>query len=145
MFDWVDGYISLYPKDRVRWYGFSIVRAAGILPKSMASSLYQTQPYAPWPNKSEATVRVFKDTLFDLCAQIGSSPELNQLTVREHLKQTSALRNSMVPFWRKTPVELVSGRPRRDVVTITKLITWATDDTGNNPRIGWPNLTEVGY
>ena len=42
-----------------------------------------TAPYTPWPNRAETPVRVFKATLHDLCAQIGSLPELKQVTVRE--------------------------------------------------------------
>ena len=53
-------------------------------------------PYTPWPNRAEAAVRYFKATLFDLCAQIGSSPELKQVTVRELLRKSSAVRSSTV-------------------------------------------------
>ena len=37
-----------------------------------------TGPYTPWPNRAEATTRVFKETLHDLCSQVGLSPELNK-------------------------------------------------------------------
>ena len=46
-----------------------------------------TAPYTPWPNRAEAAVRVFKETLHDLCSQIGSAPELKQVTVRELLRK----------------------------------------------------------
>jgi hypothetical protein len=62
--------------------------------------------YTPWQNRAEAAVRVFKATLYDLCAQIGTLPELKQVTVRELMSKTAAVRNSMVT-WRKTLVELV--------------------------------------
>ena len=31
-----------------------------------------TGDYTPWPNRAEAAVRVFKATLHDLCARIGT-------------------------------------------------------------------------
>ena len=41
---------------------------------------FSTGPYTPWPNRAEAAVRVFKATLHDLCAQIGTPLELKQVT-----------------------------------------------------------------
>ena len=58
-------------------------------------SLFSIGPYTPWPNRAEAAVRVFKAILHDLCAQIGTLPELKQVTVRE-LRKTAAVRNSTV-------------------------------------------------
>ena len=55
-------------------------------------------PYTPWPNRAEAAVRVFKENLHDLCSQIGSAPELEQVAVRELLRNTATMRNSMVTY-----------------------------------------------
>ena len=63
-------------------------------------------------------MRVFKQTLRDLSSQIGSAPELKQVTARELLRKTAAVRNSMVTYGGKAPVELVFGRKPRDIVTI---------------------------
>ena len=68
---------------------------------------FSTGPYTPWPNRAEAAVRVFKDTSHDLCSQIGSAPELKQVIVRELLRKTAAVRNSMVTYGGKALVELV--------------------------------------
>ena len=54
--------------------------------------------YTPWPNRAEAAVRVFKATLNDICAQIGTIPELKQVTVRELLRTNAAVRNAMVTY-----------------------------------------------
>jgi hypothetical protein len=43
-------------------------------------------------------VRVFNETLHDLCSQIGAAPELEQAIVRELLRNTAAVRNSMVTY-----------------------------------------------
>ncbi len=42
---------------------------------------FSTGPYTPWPNRAEAAVRVFKETLHDLCSQVGSSRVLKQVPV----------------------------------------------------------------
>ena len=68
-------------------------------------------------------VRAFKDTLHDLRSQIGSALELKQVTVRELLRTSAAVRNSMVTYGGKALVELVffflgGGRRPRDIVTI---------------------------
>ena len=55
-------------------------------------------PYTPWPNRAEAAVRVFLETLHDLCSQVGLSLELKQVTVRELLRKTASVRNSMVTY-----------------------------------------------
>ena len=68
---------------------------------------FPTGPYTPWPNIAEAAVRVFKETLHDLCSQIGSAPELKQVTVRELIRKSAAVRNSMVTYGGKPLVELV--------------------------------------
>jgi len=73
---------------------------------STLNPFFSTGPYTPWPNIAEASVRAFKETLHDLCLQIGSAPELKQVTVRELLRKTAAVRNSMVTYGGKTPVEL---------------------------------------
>ena len=60
---------------------------------------FSTGPYTPWPNRAEAAVRVlFKETLHDLCSQIGSAPELKQVTVRELFRKTAVVRHSMVTY-----------------------------------------------
>ena len=82
------------------------------------SNLFSTGPYTPWPNQKEATVRVGKATLFDLCAQLGSSPELRQVTVRELVEENCCSEACHGNLWRKTPVELACGRRSRDAVTI---------------------------
>ena len=64
---------------------------------------FSTGPYTPWPNRAEAAVRVFKETLHDLCSQISSAPELKQVIVRELLRKTAAVRNSMVTYGGKNP------------------------------------------
>jgi hypothetical protein len=71
-----------------------------------------TGPYTPWPNRAEAAVPVFKATLQYLCAQIGTLLELKQVTVRELLRNTAAVRNSMVIYGGKNLVEAVFGRSR---------------------------------
>ena len=68
---------------------------------------FSTGPYTPWPNRAEAAVRVFKETLHDLCSQIGSALELKQVTVRELLRKTASVRNSIVTYGGQTSVELV--------------------------------------
>ena len=66
--------------------------------RRFVSKPFSTGPYTPLLNGAEAAVRVFKATLFDLCAQLGSASELNQVTVTDLLRQTCAVRNSMVTF-----------------------------------------------
>ena len=73
---------------------------------------FSTGPYTPWPNRVEAAARVCRETLHDLCSQIGSAPELKQVTVRELLRK-AAVGNSMVTYGGKTPVELVFERKTR--------------------------------
>ena len=67
---------------------------------------FSTSPYTPWPNRAEASVRVLNATLHDLCDQIGTLPELKQVTVIELLRKTAVARNSMVTYGENT-VELV--------------------------------------
>ena len=57
-----------------------------------------SRSYTPLPNRAEAAVLVFKATLLDLCALIGTLPELKQVAVREVLRITVAARNSMVTY-----------------------------------------------
>ncbi|MFN9914505.1 MAG: hypothetical protein ACK53L_18090, partial [Pirellulaceae bacterium] len=65
--------------------------------------VFSTGPYTPWPNRAEGTIRVFKATLHDLCAQIGTLPELKQVTVIELLRKTATVRHSMVTYGGKKP------------------------------------------
>ena len=53
-------------------------------------------------NRAEAAVRVFKETLHDLCSQIGAAPELKQVTVRELLRKTASVRISMATYGGRT-------------------------------------------
>ena len=57
-------------------------------------------------------MREFKETEHDLCSQIGSAPELKQVTVRELLRKTAAVRNSMVTYGGQKLLK------PRDIVTI---------------------------
>ena len=63
---------------------------------------FSTGPYIPWPNRAEAAVHVFKETLYDLCSQIGAALELKQVIARELLRKTAAVRTSMVPYGGKS-------------------------------------------
>ncbi len=64
-----------------------------------ASNIISIGLYTPWPNRAEAAALcLFKATLHDLCAQIGTLPELKQVTVRELLRNTAAVRNSMETY-----------------------------------------------
>ena len=63
-------------------------------------------------------MRVFKETLHDLCSQIGSAPALKQVIVRELLRKTAAVRNAMVTYGGKASVELAFWKKPRDIVTI---------------------------
>ena len=68
---------------------------------------FLTGPCTPWPNRAEAAVRVSKATLVDLGAQLEPLSELKQVTRRELLRTTSAVRISMVTYGGQALVELV--------------------------------------
>ena len=111
MSDEMDGYsivllypfVQIWPSNTVKFKIFFAVST---------SNISSTSPYTPWPNRAEAAVRVFKETLHDLCSHIGSAPELKQVTVRELLRKTAAVRNSMVTYGGKALVELVLDEKR---------------------------------
>ena len=102
--------MRLYNVWRNGWTPSTVPRRVFVLirlvspPKSKISSdvlavnLPSTGPSPPRPNRAEAAVRVFKATLRDLCAQIGTLPKLKHVAVRELLIKTAAVRNSMVTY-----------------------------------------------
>ena len=57
-------------------------RRVGINPLS-------TGPYTPGPNRAEAAVRVFKATLHDLCAQIGTFTRIKSSSSETSVKKKS--------------------------------------------------------
>ena len=57
---------------------------------------FSAGPYTPWPNRAEAAVRVVKATRSDLCAQLGSSPELKKITPRELLRKLLLSRSPLL-------------------------------------------------
>ena len=69
-----------------------------IVIESRTSSVFQQGLTLHGQNRAEAAVRVFKETLHDLCSQVGKAPELKQVTVRELLRKTAVVRISMVTF-----------------------------------------------
>jgi hypothetical protein len=88
-----------------------------------------TGPYTQWPNRAEAVVRVFKATLHDICAHVGTSVGLKQVSVRELLSKVAVVRNSMVTYGGKAPIELVYGRRPGDNDTINNASPETTDSS----------------
>ena len=81
MSDGVDGYIPLHPKTRGWLFIMESCKTCSVV---LTSNLF---PPVHIPlgkkKKAEATVQVFKVTLYNLCDQVGTSPEFKQVTVRK--------------------------------------------------------------
>ena len=98
MSDGVDGHLSLYPISAFApiWH-FSLLKFK-IYSDACSIKPFSTGLYTPWPNRAEAALSVFMATLHELCSQVGSLPELKQVTVIELLRKTAAAMNSMVTY-----------------------------------------------
>ena len=96
--------------------------------------------YTPWPNRAEASVRLFKRQFGILVSSIKDDPELGNTTPRELMRMSCYARNTSVTYGGKTPVELVYGRRPRDVVdvenaTIEQLTTEGSSSEHRTQRL----------
>ena len=110
--EWIPSTVPLYPFVRI-WRSNPVKFKISSVVSTL--DLFSPGPYTPWPNRAEATVRVFKETLHDLCSQIGSAPELKQVTVRELLRKATTVRNSIVTSY--------GGKPRLNLFSDENRVT----------------------
>ena len=78
-----------------------------------------TGPYAPWPNRAEIGVRLFKkflSALLDIASKILDQTTLAQMTPAELMRKAATVRNTQVTLSGKTPMELALGRRPRDLM-----------------------------
>ena len=73
---------------------------------------------APWPNRAEAVVRLFKLYLSDVLVDVGKHPELKEVTPRSLFRKAAMARHMAATDGGRFPVELVFGRRQRDVISV---------------------------
>ena len=72
----------------------------------------------PWPNRSEAAVRMYKKQVTLMLKTIAEDPALGDVTYRQLLRQASlAAKNSMVTHGGVTPLEMAFGRRPADILS----------------------------
>ena len=77
-----------------------------------------TGPFTPWPNRAEASIRLFKKQFGILVSSIKNDPHLGASTPKQLMKASSHARNASVTYGGKTPIELVFGRKPRDLINL---------------------------
>ena len=75
-------------------------------------------PYTHWPNRAEASVRVFKKHVHQLVLNFMQDPIRKAASVRSLLREACWARNVSCTYGGKTPIELALGRRPPDVVTL---------------------------
>ena len=75
-------------------------------------------PYTPWPNRAEASVRVFKKHIHQLVQDFKNDPIKKAATIRTLLREACWARNVSCTYGGKTPIELAFGRKPPDIVTL---------------------------
>ena len=78
-----------------------------------------TGPHAPWPNRAEMGVRLFKEFLLALVDT--ASKNLDQTTLAQSIpaqlmRKAATVRNTQITLSGNTPVELAMGRKPRDLL-----------------------------
>ena len=81
-------FVQTWPSNPVKFKIFFVVSTSNIFHRSLRTMAKQSR-------SSSACVQ---GQLHDLCSQIGSAPELKQVTVRELLRRIAAVRHSMVTY-----------------------------------------------
>ena len=81
-------------------------------------SPFQLGAYTPWPNRAEASVRVFKRHIYQLVMDLSKDPIRKVLSIRTLLREACWARNVSCTYGGKTPIELALGRRPPDVVTL---------------------------
>ena len=78
-------------------------------------------PNAPWPNRAEAAVRLFKAQLKIMLSSIksGNAPAtLKKVTYRQLVKAAATVRNQTATYGGVTPLELAFGRRPADLIEL---------------------------
>ena len=76
-------------------------------------------PHAPWPNRGEMDVRLFKKillTLVDTASKNLDQTTLAQITPAQLMRKAATLRNTQVTSSGNTPMELAMGHKPRDLL-----------------------------
>ena len=74
-----------------------------------------TGPHAPWPNRAEMGVRLFKNFLsglVDTASKNLDQTTLSQITPAQLMRKAATVRNTQVTLSGKTLMELAMGRDR---------------------------------
>jgi hypothetical protein len=74
--------------------------------------------FTPWPNRAEASVRVFKKHVYQLFDDLEKDAVRKQATTQTVLREACWARNVSCTYGGKTPIELAFGRRPPDVVTL---------------------------
>ena len=75
-------------------------------------------PGTPWPNRAEASIRMFKKQVSLMLLSLKDDPLLANITYKQLLRQACISRNTMVTHGGVTPIELAFGRRPVDITTI---------------------------
>ena len=75
-------------------------------------------PFTPWPNRAEASVRVFKRHIYQLFSDFEKDPIRKAATFKMVLREGCWARNVSCTYGGKTPIELAFGRRPPDLVTL---------------------------
>ena len=75
-------------------------------------------PYTPWPNRAEASVRIYKKHVYQLVADLKNNPAKGRISVRVLLREACWARNVSCTYGGKTPIELAFGRRPPDIASL---------------------------
>lgn len=83
-------------------------------------------PHTPWPNRTEAAVKIFKHSAATLADWIKkyeeAEPVLTHVTVRLLLDRACWARNTSLTYGSKTPLEIATGRRPPDVIDLENML-----------------------
>ena len=83
-----------------------------------------TRPHAPWPNRAEMGVRLFKKLLLVLVETASKNLDqttLAQIAAAQLMRKAATERNTQETSSGKTPMELATGRRPRDLLDPTSM------------------------
>jgi hypothetical protein len=81
-------------------------------------SLLATGVRAPWPNRAEAAVRLFKRQFAIVAQMVDDEPAVHPVTCRQLVRKCCWARNTQLTVSGRTPLELATRRRPPDMVVV---------------------------
>ena len=82
-------------------------------------------PHTPWPNRAEASVKIFKHLINTLIHSIqhysSVEPLLRSYNFKDLVSHAAWARNTSITYGGKTPLEIAFGRPPPDILDLENM------------------------